>query len=238
MQTGCMASTEIYFSPELYDQAVRVVAETRQASLTSIRRRLKGVGYSCITRMIERMQASGVVGPVQPDGSREVLVPRPAERPLPAPPPREKAKPLSHYYGYSAELLAEMTGAHVTSARRWKREGAPAPIAKLLRILIERDLGEIDAAWKGWNLYRGRLFGHDGLNFSPGEVMVTAYHRLQLAEADRLATERRLAEERARATALAANPNKRPTIVRLPPQPPREATSSAAPDRTARYGQP
>jgi S-DNA-T family DNA segregation ATPase FtsK/SpoIIIE len=58
---------------EVYDKAVALVAETRQASISMIQRRLR-VGYNRAARMIERMESEGIVGP--PDGSkpREVLV--------------------------------------------------------------------------------------------------------------------------------------------------------------------
>jgi S-DNA-T family DNA segregation ATPase FtsK/SpoIIIE len=58
---------------ELYDHAVALVAETRQASISMIQRRLK-VGYNRAARMVERMEKEGVVGP--PDGvkGREVLI--------------------------------------------------------------------------------------------------------------------------------------------------------------------
>ncbi len=58
---------------EKYDQAVALVTETRQASISMIQRRLR-VGYNRAARMIEMMEREGVVG--QSDGSkpREVLV--------------------------------------------------------------------------------------------------------------------------------------------------------------------
>ena len=56
----------------LYDDAVRVVTETRRASISGVQRRLK-IGYNRAARMIEQMEASGVVGPQQTNGNREVL---------------------------------------------------------------------------------------------------------------------------------------------------------------------
>ncbi len=60
----------------LYDQAVAVVTETRKASISYVQRRLK-IGYNRAARMIEEMENSGVVSPVQPGGGREVLAPPP-----------------------------------------------------------------------------------------------------------------------------------------------------------------
>jgi S-DNA-T family DNA segregation ATPase FtsK/SpoIIIE len=58
----------------LYDQAVQVVLETRKASISGVQRRLK-IGYNRAARMVESMEAAGLVGPLQPNGTREILVP-------------------------------------------------------------------------------------------------------------------------------------------------------------------
>ncbi len=63
-------------SDPLYDQAVRVVTETRRASISGVQRRLK-IGYNRAARLVEEMEAAGVVGPLQPNGSRDVLAPPP-----------------------------------------------------------------------------------------------------------------------------------------------------------------
>ena len=60
----------------LYDQAVQVVLDTRKASISGVQRRLK-IGYNRAARMLEQMEESGVVGPLQPNGAREVLAPPP-----------------------------------------------------------------------------------------------------------------------------------------------------------------
>ena len=65
-------------SDPLYDQAVRIVTETRRASISGVQRRLK-VGYNRAARMIESMEAAGIVGTLQSNGSREVLAPPPPE---------------------------------------------------------------------------------------------------------------------------------------------------------------
>ncbi|MBU1190217.1 MAG: DNA translocase FtsK 4TM domain-containing protein [Gammaproteobacteria bacterium] len=63
-------------SDELYDQAVRIVTESRRASISGVQRRLK-IGYNRAARMIETMENAGIVGPLQSNGSREVLAPPP-----------------------------------------------------------------------------------------------------------------------------------------------------------------
>jgi len=61
-------------SDPLYDQAVNVVIESRKASISYVQRRLR-VGYNRAARLVEQMERSGLVGPLQSNGSREVLVP-------------------------------------------------------------------------------------------------------------------------------------------------------------------
>ncbi|HKK15402.1 MAG TPA: DNA translocase FtsK 4TM domain-containing protein, partial [Gammaproteobacteria bacterium] len=51
----------------LYDEAVRIVTETRKASISYIQRRLK-IGYNRAARMVEEMEQSGVVGPLESNG--------------------------------------------------------------------------------------------------------------------------------------------------------------------------
>jgi S-DNA-T family DNA segregation ATPase FtsK/SpoIIIE len=60
----------------LYDQAVRIVTETRKASISGIQRRLK-IGYNRAARMVETMEEAGLVGSLQSNGFREVLAPPP-----------------------------------------------------------------------------------------------------------------------------------------------------------------
>jgi len=56
---------------EMYDQAVAIVTETRQASISMVQRRLR-VGYNRAARMIEQMERDGVVGPADGARPREV----------------------------------------------------------------------------------------------------------------------------------------------------------------------
>jgi DNA segregation ATPase FtsK/SpoIIIE, S-DNA-T family len=60
----------------LYDQAVRIVTETRKASISGVQRRLK-IGYNRAARLIEEMEAAGIVTSPNHQGNREVLAPPP-----------------------------------------------------------------------------------------------------------------------------------------------------------------
>jgi DNA segregation ATPase FtsK/SpoIIIE, S-DNA-T family len=61
-------------SDPLYDQAVAMVLETRKASVSWVQRRLS-IGYNRAARIVEQMEAAGIVGPSGPGGSREILAP-------------------------------------------------------------------------------------------------------------------------------------------------------------------
>jgi S-DNA-T family DNA segregation ATPase FtsK/SpoIIIE len=62
----------------LYDEAVKIVTESGKASISYVQRRLK-IGYNRAARMIEEMEAAGIVSAVQHNGQREVLAPPPPE---------------------------------------------------------------------------------------------------------------------------------------------------------------
>lgn len=61
---------------ELYDQAVQFVTQSRRASISAVQRKLK-IGYNRAARMIESMEAAGVVTEMSGNGSREVIAPPP-----------------------------------------------------------------------------------------------------------------------------------------------------------------
>lgn len=58
----------------LYDEAVAFVIRTRRASISSIQRQLR-IGYNRAARMVEDMEAAGILSSMSTNGSREILVP-------------------------------------------------------------------------------------------------------------------------------------------------------------------
>jgi len=60
----------------LYDEAVQFVTESRKASISAVQRKLR-IGYNRAARMIESMEAAGVVSEMSSNGSREVIAPPP-----------------------------------------------------------------------------------------------------------------------------------------------------------------
>lgn len=60
---------------EMYDQAVEVVLQTGQASVSVLQRRLR-LGYARAARIIDMMEANGIVGPYQGSKAREILIDR------------------------------------------------------------------------------------------------------------------------------------------------------------------
>jgi S-DNA-T family DNA segregation ATPase FtsK/SpoIIIE len=59
---------------ELYYEALRVIKETRQASISMIQRKLK-IGYNRAARIVEIMEKEGLIGPQEVAGKpREVFI--------------------------------------------------------------------------------------------------------------------------------------------------------------------
>ncbi|MFF2089072.1 DNA translocase FtsK 4TM domain-containing protein [Paenibacillus sp. NPDC058174] len=58
---------------ELYDQAVQIVLEAKQASVSLLQRRMR-IGYTRAARLIDQMEARSIVGPYEGSKPREVLL--------------------------------------------------------------------------------------------------------------------------------------------------------------------
>jgi S-DNA-T family DNA segregation ATPase FtsK/SpoIIIE len=63
---------------ELYDEAVAIVTTSRKATISFLQRQLR-VGFNRAARLVEDMEAAGVVSTPDNGGTREVLAPPPTE---------------------------------------------------------------------------------------------------------------------------------------------------------------
>ena len=67
---------------EYFEQAVELVAQSRQASISMIQRRLR-IGYNRAARIVETMEAKGMVGPADGAKPRQVFIPPSGDDMLP-----------------------------------------------------------------------------------------------------------------------------------------------------------
>ena len=58
---------------EMYEESVRMVLETKQASVSMLQRRL-GLGYTRAARLVDTMEADGIVGPYNGSKPRDILM--------------------------------------------------------------------------------------------------------------------------------------------------------------------
>ena len=75
MQTQEQEEAELGERDEKWDEALALVAETRNASISMLQRRLR-IGYNRAARIIETMEREGLVGPSDGLKAREVYIPR------------------------------------------------------------------------------------------------------------------------------------------------------------------
>ncbi|NVK24368.1 MAG: cell division protein FtsK, partial [Gammaproteobacteria bacterium] len=62
----------------VFDEAVAFVTQTRKVSISSIQRKLR-IGYNRSARIVEQMEAMGIVSTPAANGTREVLAPPPVK---------------------------------------------------------------------------------------------------------------------------------------------------------------
>ncbi len=62
-----------YEKDEMYEEAVKMVLDTKQASVSMLQRRL-GLGYTRAARLVDTMEAEGIVGPYNGSKPREILI--------------------------------------------------------------------------------------------------------------------------------------------------------------------
>jgi S-DNA-T family DNA segregation ATPase FtsK/SpoIIIE len=65
--------TRTFEKDEVYDEAVRLVLQTKQASVSMLQRKL-GLGYTRAARLIDMMEEEGIVGPYQGSKPRDIVV--------------------------------------------------------------------------------------------------------------------------------------------------------------------
>lgn len=138
-------------SPEgddpLYPDVVRVVSETRRASISAIQRKF-GIGYNRAGRLIERMEADGLITAPDSHGGRDVLMPPPAghnAEPEPLHSPEEQAEDLYQ------QILADLKETGHTSAQWLQMRfavGQEQAEALIQRLLEEGVIGEPNEAGK------------------------------------------------------------------------------------------
>jgi len=58
-----------------FTTTVEIVLRTRKASISSVQRQLR-IGYNRAARLIEDMEAAGIVSAMESNGNRTVLVPQ------------------------------------------------------------------------------------------------------------------------------------------------------------------
>ena len=73
-EDGGVAPTLDAEADPLYDQAVDIVVKSRRASISLVQRNLR-IGYNRAARLVEQMEAAGIVSAMQGNGNREVIAP-------------------------------------------------------------------------------------------------------------------------------------------------------------------
>lgn len=92
-------------------------------------------------------------------------------------------EPTDALHGLTPAALAELIGAHITTARRWIRaRRVPRAVAAALMVLRFGDLGAISPDWQGWNIREGALWSPEGDRFSAAQVRAGPYYERAAAE--------------------------------------------------------
>ena len=76
--SGASSEDEGPEADALYDEAVAFVTESGRASISAVQRKLR-IGYNRAARMVEAMEAAGIVSAMNSNGSREVLAHAPPD---------------------------------------------------------------------------------------------------------------------------------------------------------------
>ena len=57
---------------DLYEQAIDIVIREKKASISFIQRQLR-IGYNRSSRLVEKMEKNGILGPPNSSGKRDIL---------------------------------------------------------------------------------------------------------------------------------------------------------------------
>lgn len=86
-------------------------------------------------------------------------------------------------HGLTPERLAQLAGAHITTARRWlRRRQAPRVILAALAVLRYGDLGAVSGAWSGWLVRGAELVSPEGSTYTPSMVRAGPLYERAAAE--------------------------------------------------------
>jgi hypothetical protein len=81
----------------------------------------------------------------------------------------------------------EVTGAHLSTARRWKRlRRVPRWLQRLVAVCVFGDLGQVHRAWRGWKLKDKTLVSPEGWEFTFGEIRAIPFMHAQIRTYQRL----------------------------------------------------
>ena len=71
---GSISEADLGTKDPLFEEAARLVVNSQQGSTSSIQRRFS-IGYNRAGRIIDQLEAAGVVGPFEGSKARQVLIP-------------------------------------------------------------------------------------------------------------------------------------------------------------------
>lgn len=86
-------------------------------------------------------------------------------------------------YGLSVELLKQLTGVHINTARRWKRRGQiPRHFEKLVKLAVTGDLGALHPNWNGFRLVKDQIWTPEDQPVRSGELRAIPLQRELIRE--------------------------------------------------------
>ena len=87
----------------------------------------------------------------------------------------------------SAEELVALTGCHLSTAKRWKRNRrVPRWLQRLVSLYAFGELGHLAKAWDGWRIRGKHLISPEGWQFTFGEIRAIPFMHAQIRTYQRL----------------------------------------------------